>query len=683
MRVHLIVSRKAAVQRVLAAITLWALNAWLCWPLFQIEYLDQFQSNEGSFITFAAFLQKNWPHVRWFPLFNCGVPYEATYLPLAPVLTALGSWLAGCSPALAFHFLAAMAYSLAPVSLFFFALTVSDRAKPSFAAALLWSLFSPSVLIASVRADVGGVVGLRRLQTVVFYGEVPHNLAICLAPLALIAVYRYLERATARRFAAATLAVAAVALSNAFGIVLIGVSSAILAAVYDRESWKRLPAVGALLLASYLLICRLLPPSVLGVIHSNSQLVGGDFRFTTQTYLLGVGFAMFLAAMSRLVLRLANPMLRFSSLFLIFFGGITLLATRDIFFLPQPQRYHLEMEVGICMVAAFGFTSLRWDLVPRNARLGLAAISCVGLVWVAAVDRQYARRLVRPADVAGQVLVRQARWIGSHLPGQRVMASGEAGFWFNNFAGNPLLGGGHEPTAPNWVQRVAVYTIYSGQNAGDRDGPISVLWLKAFGCRAVTVPGPRSDDNYRPFRNPQKFDGLLPLVWREADQSVYQVPLRSLSLAHTIPSSAVVTRRPIHGLDTADVAAYVAALDDDSIPAASLTWQNPEQGRIVADMAPGQVVSVQIGYDPGWQASMDGHRLPVFADQLGMVVIAPGRSGPCHIDLRFTDGPEREACSIISCVMAVVSIGMLAVKARRRAAALENNTAPGKPAARH
>jgi hypothetical protein len=36
---------------------IFALNALICWPLFRIEYLDDFQSNEGSWITFATFLR--------------------------------------------------------------------------------------------------------------------------------------------------------------------------------------------------------------------------------------------------------------------------------------------------------------------------------------------------------------------------------------------------------------------------------------------------------------------------------------------------------------------------------------------------------------------------------------------------------------------------------------------------
>ncbi|SPE27859.1 hypothetical protein SBA3_1390017 [Candidatus Sulfopaludibacter sp. SbA3] len=38
------------------------------------------------------------------------------------------------------------------------------------------------------------------------------------------------------------------------------------------------------------------------------------------------------------------------------------------------------------------------------------------------------------------------------------------------------------------------------------------------------------------------------------------------------------------------------------VPLAQLGWQNPEQGRIAAQVNPGQAVSVLITYDSGWRA---------------------------------------------------------------------------------
>lgn len=643
----------------IASVTLFALNAFFCWPLFWIEYLDDFHSNEGSYIIFGKFLRDHWPHVLWFPWFNIGMPFENTYLPLVSILVAAGSFASRTSPAHAFHFLIALAYSLAPVFLFLFAYKESQHLAPSFLAAVLWSLFSPSVLIPKLLEDLGSPFGLRRLQNIVFYGEAPHNLALCLLPLALLLLLRFLDRSTPRRFAVSVLAVAAVMISNAFGMVVVSICALFLLLARKERAWRTWLSTGAVIVTAYLLICRLFPPSLFHLVETNSQLVGGDYRFTPRTYLLDLLFLLAMVAVWALTLRLPGAVLRFAVLLTCWFGAIVVLAFQvNLFFLPQPHRYQLEWELGICLLVAFALDPI-FRRPTHKAVLTSAAVVLLFFTWVAWKDYRYARRLIHPVDITQSVWYQQARWIGAHLPGQRVLVAGEAEWWFNLFTDNPQLGAGHEPSAPNWMQRVAVYIVYSGQNAGDRDGPISVFWLKAFGCGAITVAGPGSKDHYHAIRNPKKFDGLLPMVWRLGDDYVYQVPLRSTSLAHVIPASAVVARQPIHGLDIAPAQAYVAALDDPTLPIAQLTWENPDRAGISATLAPTQVISVQETYDPGWRAVVAGKRVPVHSDKLGMIVIEPNCTGPCQIDLAFTGGPERTVCLIIGLLTAVTLAAML------------------------
>jgi hypothetical protein len=103
----------------------------------------------------------------------------------------------------------------------------------------------------------------------------------------------------------------------------------------------------------------------------------------------------------------------------------------------------------------------------------------------------------------------------------------------------------------------------------------------------------------------------------------------------------------------------VAALDDASLPPATLTWTNPEHGRISTTVAPGQVVSLQINYDPGWQARQDGRPLRVLRDRIGLTIIEPDRPGPCVIDVEFSGGTERRICSAVSLAAVVALLGML------------------------
>jgi len=47
------------------------------------------------------------------------------------------------------------------------------------------------------------------------------------------------------------------------------------------------------------------------------------------------------------------------------------------------------------------------------------------------------------------------------------------------------IAGGFEQGATNYMTRVAIYTIYTGDGTGPHDAEYSVLWLKALGIQAV------------------------------------------------------------------------------------------------------------------------------------------------------------------------------------------------------
>jgi hypothetical protein len=663
-------------QTAFACVALLALNAVVCGPLFTVEYLNGFQSNEGFFMAIGKFLRDYWPHVSWFPWFDGGMPFENTYLPLTGALVAVFSWLGRTSPAHAYHFAMALAYSLAPVFLFLFAREVSGRFAPSLAAAVLWSLTSPAVLIPRLARDLGTPWGLRRLRNLVFYGEGPHSLALCLLPLGLLLIARYWKRLSLRRFGAAGLAVAAIMPTNAFGILTIAISAAILFLAWPHRSWPQLASGAGLLLAGYLAICRFLPPSEIRLLVAGSQVSGGDYRYSLPVLCLAALFLILIAALLYISGRWRDPMMQFGALFSAFFGGIVLMSLWNVNLLPQALRYHIEMEAGLCLLIAFAGARIGKWLPPR----AIQSAAVCGLVltgWFAWQDYRFARRLIRPVDIAHSAAYRQAAFASTHLPGQRMMIAEETQWWFNLFADNPQMSGGFEPTAPNWVQQVAAYTIYTGQNAGDEDGPISVLWLRAFGCGAIVVPGPGSSDYFHAVRNPAKFEGLLPLVWREAGDSIYQVPSRSVSLAHVIPASALVGDRPLHGLDVAEVRRYVAALEDPAMPAAHLTWHNPTRGRITATVNPPNVLSVQISYDPGWHASSAGHALLVGHDALGFIVIHPKCPTDCTIDLEFNTGAYRVftmgiSMAAMALLLGLALLGHVRVKPRSRGSVKEN-----------
>src|SRR5262245_28142176 len=95
--------QQLASSRLAAALVLTALNVAICRPLFDIEYIDHFNSIEGSFIAISRFLTRHWSDFSWFPLWHCGMPYQDTYVPLLHLVVAIAAALGKMTVAHAYH----------------------------------------------------------------------------------------------------------------------------------------------------------------------------------------------------------------------------------------------------------------------------------------------------------------------------------------------------------------------------------------------------------------------------------------------------------------------------------------------------------------------------------------------------------------------------------------------------
>jgi len=61
----------------------------LVWPLFRLEYLDNWPSIESTFIADARMLAARLPHPGWQPLWYCGTRFDYIYPPALRYGTAL------------------------------------------------------------------------------------------------------------------------------------------------------------------------------------------------------------------------------------------------------------------------------------------------------------------------------------------------------------------------------------------------------------------------------------------------------------------------------------------------------------------------------------------------------------------------------------------------------------------
>jgi hypothetical protein len=410
--------------------------------------------------------------------------------------------------------------------------------------------------------------------------------------------------------------------------------------------------------AAYACVAPWLSPSMIRAIGANAPTMGGDFRYTATTW---IGLAIAVGGFGALWLiqrRMKTPEYLQFFVLLAYFPSIFVLASYRwrAFLIPQAGRYEQEMDLFLILALVF-IGAAFVDTLPRRVHLAVAVMFVGALAVLTTHAILYARGLIRSVNPAQMSEYRVAKWLDRNRPGERAFISGSGSFWYNVFTDNPQLQGGHAQHTVNSFIGTVAFTVYSGMNAGERDAEYSVFWLKAFGAHEISVPGADSADYYKPFVHPRKFDGVLPLLWSEAGDCIYEVPSRSASLAHVIPLAAVVVRRPMHGLDIAPVQPYVAALDDPRNPLARFQWRGLGEADIDATVTRGQVVAVQITYDRGWEAWANGRRQPIRGDAIGQMVIEPDCTGPCRISLRYTGGEERmltRALSLTAMLAAVI-----------------------------
>ncbi|MDQ6664664.1 MAG: hypothetical protein M3Z23_09755 [Acidobacteriota bacterium] len=633
-------------------------NVYVCHELYFLQYSKFLGSIEAAFISISRYVIQNWHDLTWFPLWYGGIPYQNTYPPLLHWIVAGAAQLLRTSPAHAHHLVTAFFYCLAPVSIYALVLRLSRSQTAAFGAGIFYSLIAPSAFLArSVLGDLGTPLGPRRLQVLIVYGEGPHITALALIPLAILC----LDVAMASRKPAysvlAAFSMAAVALTNwlgAFALAL-AVASYLLANYRNVRTWLATAGIGLL---AYLLACPWIPPSTIRVIQFNAQTIGGDYtkiysRLPGRLAILAVcllGLKYFFHRFK------TTAQIQFAVFYAVLTGTITLTAEWfKIYLVPQPERYHLDMDQAfvLALFCAFGAITIaipRWFQAAAILVLVFAAYSQVHRI------RRFSHDWIQPIDMTATSEYRIAKWFDANMNGARVMAAGAASYWMNAFTDTPQLGGGFDQGVVNPRDRMAHYIILSGENAGELDAEISILWMRAFGIQAVALGG-------RPFTNPRKFDSILPLVWREKEASIYRVPQRSASLAHAVRRENLVTRAPIHGLDVSEIRKYDAALEDPTLPAADFRWTSRHSAAVTATLSSGQLLSVQESYHTGWRAAVNGSRKKVTFDGLGLMVIEPDCNGPCVVELMYDGGVEMRIAGWLS-LLALLGSGTIAVVSR-------------------
>ena len=645
-----------------AVIITWV-NAYICHELFTNETAPM-NSMHGFWVALAKRGGSSWLHSNWWPFWDGGIPSEFTYAPLIPWLISAWSGIRGITPELAFQSITGFVYCLGPLSLFLLAWWITRAAGWSFLATLFYSLTSPSQLIVpDAEFSFRHFWDARRLFIVAEWDDTPHLAALALLPLAILFLALSMLKRRPTYYAILVLLIAGMALATDFGPIQVLLAVLCLIPVFPRRDYGRNTAlVISIGLIAYAIIAPFLPPSLLLAIHRASANAEGGWTTGSATALaiVTLGWIVLWRVLERWTM---DWNLRFFALFAYLTCSIPVIAAylhRQ--FLPQPGRYKLEMEMAIALLIVFGLRSIVGK-APSALKAGLLFLFLALAGEQIVSHRQYAKNILQPADLTQTIEYRTADWASQNLPGIRVMLPGSIAQWANDFADLPQFSGSSWSQAYNQVQQRGLAAVYNGGDTPPQDARVSLDWLKAFGVGAVAVSGPNSHEYWKPFGRPAKFEGLLPVLWRQEDVTIYRVPQRTTSLAHVMSESTIVSRAPAGPRDTDAIEKYVAALDDPSLPPSEFHWAGPNSMQIRTTASPGQAVSVQVSYHPGWHAKVGSRAIELRRDGLGLMWLRPDCSGLCEIQLDYDGGWELRLCRYMS--FAALALLLAAVVRRR------------------
>lgn len=650
---------------VLSIAGLFALNAYIVHNLFHTEFTQETSSVDLAFMSFSRWLMDHWTDRSWFPLWDVGTPARQVYNPLLHHLVAFIGRMFSWSAPHAYHFVTTTTYCLAPITLFWLCYQGTKQHAFPFLTALLYSILSPSAfLVRAIRIDNGGLWGPRRLQTLVHYGEGPHVTALMWIPL----IIWLLHEATVKRrwlfIPLASIGCAALVLTNWTGTTgFLMALGAFIAAKFGTKKigehslhWPTFIGIGIL---AYALASPWIPPSLIRTVQESA--VGLDIATPLKEKLAILAFAALLMLASHLLFqrRRIPSIYRFFVYLTVITGTVVL---SKMWFgrviVPIAHRFQLEMEVGLCALLALAALAVAARL-PKRLQYATLAILVIAGFFQARYYRRESRNTTKATDPATVEQYPVSKWLAANMGDQRVFASGTIAIWMNLFSDVPQFFGCCDQSIRTNEYRAALYQIYSGEGADSKEGEISALWLKLYGIRAIAmIDAPDLEQSYR---NPKKFEGVLPVLWRDDRSVVYQVPASDNGLAHVVPKSALPIRHPYNGIDIEPIAPLVNALDHP--PASTrFRWVNQHEAEITATTAADDVIYVQQTCDPGWHTDRD---LPVTCDLLGQTVIDPGTAGNHTIRLIYSGGPEDQAAQSAQMGGMVILI-VWTLRARRR-----------------
>ena len=653
----------------LDSVLIFALSAYLIWPLFRMDYMENWGSIESTFISDSRMLRDRGLHAKWQPNWYMGTRFDYIYPPALRYGTAaLSEWLK-VSTARSYHIYTGTLYCLGMVGIYWLVRVGSGWRAWAWVAVLAVNVLSPTFLfIGNFYRDY---LPLRlmplRLGVLIRYGEGPHISALAILGFALAAAWWGVRRGRRTAFVLAAVFSALVVSNNFYGATALAIFFPVLVwaiAIAEADKWVVARAAGIAALA-YGLTAFWLTPSYLRVTLENMRLVSEP----------GHGWSIWLeiilmAAFAAVSWRLAKG--RPERAWVVFVSGAFLRIALyvlghhyiDFRTIGEPHRLCPEFDQFFIIMAV---TLMAWmwsrGWGPRVAVIGLICLSVYPVKGWIRRSWQY----FEPArNYRERPEYELTKWVHDRMPESRVFVAGSVRFWFNAWFDLAQVCGGSDQGTLN---PMAAWAFYQIALSDSRDA--TMAWLRATGTDAVVVNYPESREYYHDYgTRAKKFDSFPVLYDNGRGDKIVSVPRKFPGLARIVNAAGHLGLRPLKvDYDYEAIANYVASIEDRSPRAAIWERLGPETIRVRATTDASEAIVVQETWDEGWRAQNGARAVPISRDIFHFILLDPG-PGTHDIILTYSAPFENQAGRAAT----AASVGLIAfLLARER---VRRRTAP-------
>ena len=407
------------------------------------------------------------------------------------------------------------------------------------------ALMSPSFVFLTPMRRGSWMLMPLRLGVMVKYGEGPHMTALAFIPIALAFSWLALETRRLAPIAFAAVACGAVVSNNFYGATALAIFYPVLVWSFwiTREDRRIFAPAIAVPLLGYGLTAFWLVPSYFKVTAENMKYVS-EHGTTWSIWIAVVAAVAYAVTTDRFARGKTGRTWGVFTTGCVLFFSLNVLGNYYIHFrvAGEPGRLVPELDL-VYILGASALLLWLWEQTGRAARVAVAAVIAGAFATTVGYVRHAWHIYALWPDYQSRVEYRITDWLAKNMPEVRAYPTGSVRFWFDAWHDLAHLGGSSDQGLLNGEVEPAQWETILGSNAEP-----SVLWLQAMGVDAAYVADKRSQEIFKDYQFPKKFEGVLPVIYdnHEGD-TIYRVPRRYASRAR------VVDTQKLNGLEAASI----------------------------------------------------------------------------------------------------------------------------------